>query len=160
MLQTVSVVGTSLVDKRDKATEKKLTKKKEWGPFRYFVVISSVLIAVMWGVIIFGSQEAPGSSIDFGSNSRVFLFMVDSSIKRYIHFEGDKYPEKIEDIIPEYLSLANEDLVHLEMLSYKRDPVEGYLLSFANPKPGEMNIIISPNGIKYETAVSVDAEND
>jgi hypothetical protein len=160
MLQTVSVVGTSLTSKREKATEKKLKKKKEWGPFNYFVVVSSVLIAVMWGVIIFGGQKAPGSSIDFGGNSRVFLFMVDSSIKRYIHYEGEKYPEKIEDIIPKYLSLGDEDLVHLKMLSYKRDPVEGYLLSFANPKPGEMNITISPNGITYETAVSVDDENE
>jgi len=155
MLQTVSVVGTSLVGKREKAKEKELTKKKKpWGPFQYFVIASSFLIVVMWGVIIFGGEDAPGSKIDFQENSRVFLFMVDSSIKRYRHFEGNKYPEKLIDIVPKYLSLAEEDLIHLEGISYERDPIAGYFLSFANPKPGEMNIIISPKGIKYESSLS------
>ena len=86
--------------------------------------------------------------------------MVDSSIKRYIHFEGDKYPETLMDIVPKYLSLAQEDLIYLEKLSYRRDPIAGYLLSFANPKPGEMNIIISPKGIKYESTQSGENEDE
>jgi hypothetical protein len=39
-------------------------------------------------------------------------------------------------------------------LSYIKESDVGYSLSLANPKPGEMNIIITPQGIKYETVQS------
>lgn len=149
MLQTVSVVGNSLVDRREKSGEKKFVRKKPWGPFHYFVILSSVLIAVMWGVIIFGGQKAPGQKIDFANQERVFLFMVDSSIKRYAHYEGNKYPDKLTDLVPKYLRLGKEDITQLDRFNYIKDPKTGYQLSLAKPKAGEMNIIISPKGIKY-----------
>jgi hypothetical protein len=153
MVQAVSGVGTTLKGKREKTAEKKLEEKKAWGPFHYFVTVSIVLMAVMWGVILFGGQKAPGSKIDYAQNPRIFLFMVNSSIKRYAHFEGNKYPETIMDIIPKYLSLSDQDVINLKILSYHKDPDQGYILSFANPKPGEMNIIISLKGIKYESTI-------
>jgi hypothetical protein len=153
MLQTVSVAGTSIVDKRTKAGEKRLTKKKPWGPFQYFLIVSSVLIAVMWGVIIFGGQKAPGQKIDFANQERAFLFMVDSSVKRYAHYEGNKYPEKLIDLVPRYLRLSDEDIVQLKRFNYIKDSKTGYQLSLANPKQGEMNIIISPKGIRYEARI-------
>ena len=154
MLQSVSQVGTSLADRREKAKEKIIEKekkkKKEWGPFHYFVIIALVLIAVMWGVILFGGEKAPGKKIDFVKQERVFLFMVNSSIKRYAHYQGNKYPDKLTDLVPRYLPMKKEDLHHLNRLSYSKDPLTGYLLSFAKPKPGGMNIIISSSGIKYQ----------
>jgi len=154
MLQTVSVVGTSLANQRTRAGEKKLIKKKKpWGPFQYFLILSSVMIAVMWGVIIFGGQKAPGQKIDFANQERVFLFMVDSSIKRYAHYHGNKYPDKLTDIVPKYLHLSNQDIPQLSRFNYIKDPRTGYQLSLANPKPGEMNIIISPQGIKYNAKI-------
>jgi len=151
MLQTVSVVGSSLANKRTKAGEKKFAKKKQWGPFQYFVLLSSVLIAVMWGVILFGGQKAPGQKLDFDKQERAFLFMVDSGIKRYAHYEGDKYPDKLTDLVPKYLPLSDEDIIQLERFNYTKDPQTGYELSLVNPKQGEMNIIMSPKGIRYET---------
>ena len=150
MLHSVSQVGNTLLEKRDKASKKKQVIKKKRGPFHYFVIVSSALIVVMWGVIIFGGQEAPGSKIDFADNQRVFLFMVDSAIKRYAYYEGNKYPNTLMDIIPKYLSFDDEDSVHLKNLSYTTDPELGYRLSLVNPKPGEMRITISPKGIQYE----------
>jgi len=155
MVQAVSGAGTSLVDKREKHTEKELKKKKPWGPFRYFVVLSSVLMAVMWGVIIFGGPEAvSGQKIDYDNNKRVFLFMVDNSIKRYAHYQNKKYPDRLIDLVPKYLRLNEEDLIQLNRFSYTLDPQSGYELSYAHPVPGEMNIIISSKGIKYEPALS------
>ncbi|MFC1863463.1 hypothetical protein ACFL1Z_05875, partial [Thermodesulfobacteriota bacterium] len=151
MLHSVSEVGTSLVDKRDRANKKR-SKKKQWGPFQYFVIVSAVLIAVMWGVILFGGEKTPGKKIDFAKQERVFLFMVDSSLKRYAHYKDNKYPEKLSDLVPKYLPMKNEDIPELARLSYKRDPQSGYLLSIAKPKPGAMNIIITPKGIRYESA--------
>ncbi|MFC1869306.1 B-box zinc finger protein [Thermodesulfobacteriota bacterium] len=152
MLQSVSQGGTSLVDKRKRVSEKELEKKKrEWGPFHYFVIAASALIVVMWGVILFGGKEAPGQKIDYAKNQRVFIFMVNSSIKRHAHYEGNKYPEKLFDLFPKYLRMRKEDLPELNRLSYKRDPKTGYRLSFSKPKPGEMNIVISPKGIKHES---------
>lgn len=159
MLQTVSVVGTSLVDRHTKSQEKKLKKKKEWGPFHYFVIASSVLIVVMWGVIIFSGEKAPGKRIDFASQERVFLFMVNGSIKRYYAYEKNRYPERLEDLVPRYLSIGKENLHELKRLKYIMDKNTGYQLSIANPKPGSMNIIISPNGIKYESAINQETGN-
>ncbi len=149
MLHSVSEVGISITDKRAEVTEKKAVKKKQWGPFQYFVIISSVLILVMWGVIIFGGQPAPPQRIDFAKKGRVLLFMVDGAIKRYAHYEGNKYPEKLSNLVPKYLSLGKDQLFYLEKLSYQRDPSIGYRLSVANPKAGEMNVILTPKGIEY-----------
>ena len=149
MLSSVSAVGTSIKDKREKSSEKKLEKKKKWGPFHYFVTVSGVLILVMWGVILFGGQKAPGGSIDYTKNKRVFLFMVDGAVKRYAHYQGNKYPPELSDLVPKYLQFDDKDKRLLGMLSYKRDRSDGYRLSFAKPEGEEMNVIITAKGLKY-----------
>ena len=147
MLHSVSEVGTSIREKREKGEEKK--EKKKWGPFRYFVLLSSVLILVMWGIIIFGGQKAPPRTVDFAKKGRVLLFMVDGALKRYAHYEGSRYPEKLSNLVPKYLSLSKEELFHLDRLAYQRDPKAGYRLSLAKAKPGEMKVILTPEGIEY-----------
>jgi hypothetical protein len=145
MLHSVSEAGTSIRDKR----EKKRGAKRGWGPFRYFVVLSCVLILVMWGVIIFGGKKPPARTAEFAKKGRVLLFMVDGAIKRYALYEGNRYPEKLADLIPGYLPLRDDEASHLEDLSYRLDPRAGYRLSLARVKPGEMNIILTPTGVEY-----------
>ena len=152
MLHSISEVGTSIKDKREKKHEKTLEKKKEWGPFQYFMIVASALIVVMWGVILFGSQKAPEAAGDIFKNDRAFLFMVDGAIKRYAHYEGNKYPEILTDLSPKYLPMKENDFFHLKRLSYRKDPKVGYLLSMASTKPGEMKIIISSKGISYKSS--------
>jgi hypothetical protein len=150
----VSDVGTSIKDKREKQAEKKEKKeeKRKWTPFRYFLVASSVFILVMWGVVLFGGEKPPTGTAEFVKQPRVLLFMVDGALKRFAHFEGGKYPANLPDLIPKYLALSKQDIPHLSKLVYVRDANVGYRLSLANPKAGEMNIIISPKGIKYESS--------
>jgi hypothetical protein len=151
MLQSVSQVGTSLVNKRERAQEKKLEKKKrEWGPFQYFMIISSVLIVVMWGVILFGGKKPIGKQMDISKNERVFLFMVDSYIKRYANHHNDRYPDSLKDMVPKYLPLRGDNINNLGRLSYTKDTKLGYQLSLANTKPNQMKIVISAKGITYE----------
>lgn len=150
MLQSVSAGGGNILDKREKASEKKLLEKKKWGPFQYFVIVSSVLILVMWGVILFGGQKPPAGEIDFANQSRVLIFMVDTSIKRFAYYEGHQYPAGLKDLVPKYLSLSEKQLYLLDMLSYQKDSQKGYLLSFSKPVPGQMKITISSKGIAYE----------
>jgi hypothetical protein len=154
MRTSVSDVGTSIKDKRERqagAKEKKEGKKK-WTPFRYFVVVSSVLILVMWGVILFGGEKAPAGAGDLVNQPRILLFMVDGAVKRFAHFEGGQYPLTLTDLIPKYLALSKQDIPRLSQLIYVRDAKVGYRLSLSNPKAGEMNIILSPKGIKYESS--------
>ncbi len=152
MLQTVSSVGSSLSNRADKRTvvrEKKRDRKKiVWGPFHYFVVVSCVLISVMWVVILFGGEKAPGRKADY-TNERVLIFKVDSSIRRYYHYEDKTYPDKLDDLIPKYLRMAREDRHHLGRLVYVKDSSGRYSLSPANPKPG--SISTSSDGIKFNT---------
>ena len=58
MLVSVSAVGTTIKGKREKVAEhkEKAKEKKKRTPFHYFVMVSSVMILVMWGVILFGGQ--------------------------------------------------------------------------------------------------------
>ena len=152
MRHSVSAVGTSIQDKLEKSAEKKEKekKKRKWGPFQYFVIVSSVLIVAMWGFILFGGQERPTNRVDFNTQQRVLLFMVDAAIKRYAHHEGDRYPERLMDLVPGYLNLAENDLHHLGKLTYQRDAKSGYRLSFAIPKDVQMNIILTSEGIQYK----------
>jgi len=155
MLVSVGAAGTSVRGKKERLAEKQEKDKgrKKWTPFRYFVVISSMMILVMWGVILFGGQKAPAGAADLAGQPRILLFMVDGGLKRYAHYEGDRYPAGLTDLVPKYLSLRKEELPLLDTLSYARDFQLGYRLSLAKPKPGEMNLIISPKGIQYETPV-------
>ena len=150
MFQTVSGVGTTIKEKRERVAEKKLEKKTKWGPFHYFVIVSSSLILVMWGVIIFGGQKVPAGSGDLTHNKRAFLFMVDSAVKRYAHYEGDRYPEKLSDLVPRYLSLRQSDISLLSMFSYQKDPQFGYLLSYTNPTQDGLNFIVTAKGIRFK----------
>jgi hypothetical protein len=153
MLVSVSAVGTTIKGKREKITEQKeKTKgKKKITPFHYFVMVSFVMILVMWGVILFGGEKTPAGAAELGNQPRVLLFMVDGALKRFAHYEGNQYPVKLVELVPKYLPLKKEDFPLLDKLSYVRDPSLGYRLSLAHPKPGDMNLIISPKGVRYET---------
>jgi len=152
MDDSVARVETSIKSKKEKSAEKKEIekKKKKWGPFQYFVIASSVLIVFMWGFILFGGKEWPSNRVDFENQQRVLLFMVDAAIKRYAHYEENKYPERLKDLVPGYLNLAESDHHHLGKLSYQKDPKLGYRLSFAKPKDAQMDITLTSEGIKYK----------
>jgi hypothetical protein len=103
----------------------------------------------MWGFILFGGQEVPASRVDFKNQPRILFFMVDGAIKRFAHFEGNKYPDKLTDLIPKYLNMAKVDLGHLNTLLYRRETKVGYRLSLKNPREGQMGLSITPQGIQY-----------
>ena len=149
MIQSVSAVGTSIRERREQEGKSR-KKRKRWGPFRYFLIVSSVLIVVMWGVILFGGHKPPPrmAAIDLARKGRVLLFMVDGAIKRYAHYEDNRYPEKLTDLVPKYLSLRDNEIFYLKKLSYQRNAAIGYRLSLVSNKPGEINIILTPTGVE------------
>jgi len=147
MLQSVSEAGTSIQEKRERQEERR--EKTKWGPFQYFVILSSVSILLMWGVIIFGGQKPPPRTADFAKSERVLLFMVDSAIKRYANYERNKYPEQLTDLIPKYLPQREDEVFNINHLSYKRDLKVGYRLHLAASKPGQMSLVLTANGVEY-----------
>jgi hypothetical protein len=151
MKASISAVGETIRDKKERAADGRAKEKKKLTAFHYFVICTSTLILAMWGFILFGGQEFPDleGSIDLGGNTRVLLFMVDGGIKSYAHAKGNGYPETLDDLVPDYLSIPSDQLRHLELLSYERDPETGYKLSLKNSE-GEMHIIISADGIQYK----------
>jgi hypothetical protein len=149
MLHSLGEVGTTLKDRRDKGEERKEKAKKRWGAFHYFVIVSTVLIAVMWGVIIFGKKPAPPTSTEVATNDRVLLFMVDGAVKRYALYKDNTYPSVLTELLPDYLSIREGEAVYLKRLSYRPDPKVGYRLSLTTPGSGEMNLILTPKGIEY-----------
>jgi len=157
MLHSIAAVGTSLKERKDKGEKRKEQEKKRRGPFSYFIIVSCVLIAVMWGVILFGKKPAPPASAELAANERVLLFMVDGAIKRYALYKGNTYPAALSELLPEYLSLRTDETGLLKRLSYQRDPKLGYRLRLVKPGPGEMNLILTPKGIVYTAPGSTGA---
>jgi hypothetical protein len=154
MLLSISEVGTAIKDRRGKGEERKERAKKRWGPFQYFVIVSTVLIAVMWGVIIFGKKPAPPASPQVATNDRVLLFMVDGALKRYALYQDNTYPAELTELMPDYLSMREGEVVYLKRLSYRPDPAVGYRLSLVKPGSGKMNLILTPKGIEYTAPAS------
>ncbi len=148
MLTSVSEGGTQIQDRREKIVQEKTKEKRKWGPFRYFIVASCALVAVMWGVILFGGEKAPAGSANIASNPRAFLFLVDSAVKRYAHYEKQGYPERLSDLVPKYLRIDKGKLDQLNLLSYLKDAREGYLLSLAKKTQGD-DVVLSPKGVRY-----------
>jgi hypothetical protein len=152
MITSVSAVGATMRDKKERAAEGRAKEKKKLTAFHYFVIFTSTLILAMWGFILFGGQEFPNTegNIDLAGNTRVLLFLVDGGIKNYAHANGNTYPQRLPDLVPDYLSIGSDQLRHLALLSYERNPKTGYRLFLTNPKPGEMQIVISADGIEYQ----------
>ena len=159
MITSVSAVSATIRDKKARAADGRAKEKKKLTAFHYFVIFTIALILAMWGFILFGGEEFPESesNIDLAGNTRVLLFMVDGGIKDYAHANGGIYPQRLPDLVPDYLSIASDQLRHLTLLSYERDPETGYNLFLANPKPGEMHIIISADRIQYKEPTEKEA---
>ena len=157
MLHSIAEAGISLKARKEKEAQRKEQQKKRWGPFHYFVIISCVLIAVMWGVILFGKKPAPPASAKLAANERVLLFMVDGAIKRYALYQNNTYPAALSQLVPDYLALREDERGLLTRLSYQRDPQLGYRLQLINPGPEEMNLILTPKGIVYTAPGSTGA---
>jgi len=132
-----------------KGAEQQGREEKRWSPFWYVVGVCSGLILALWGVILFGGQPAPQRTTDFSNQPKILLFLVDGAIKRYAHYEGNRYPQKLSDLLPTYVSLGKEGLSHLDKLLYERDPGGGYRLSLHDRSAGEAVIILSPQGIVH-----------
>jgi len=149
MLQQVSDVGSDLTDRKKRFADQEEKRKKriKFGAFQYFLVVSGVLLAVMWGVILFGGQPAPPGAQKVAKKGRVLLFMVDGALKRYAHYERGEYPEELKDLVPKYLSFEESDFSALDRLSYDRRKRGGYRLALANPKKSDMNVVLSADGL-------------
>jgi hypothetical protein len=106
------------------------------------------MILVMWGVILFGGKPAPKRTAGFAKNDRVLLFMVHGALKRYAHYREDRYPEKLVDLIPDYLAIGESEKFHLKKLNYRRDPEVGFRLSLAKHKKGSLKVILTSQGIE------------
>lgn len=148
MLQSVSEIGADLTDKHIKAAEKKKRRKKKWGPFNYFLVVSSTLIVVMWGVILFGGQPVPSEATGFEKSGRILLFMADSALKRHAKFESQMYPRVLLELIPQYLALREPEIDGLDQLSYETDQAVGYRLSIIDPDEDSLKIVLTAKGIE------------
>ena len=77
----------------------------------------------------------------------LLVFLVDGAIKRYAHYEGRGYPERLSDLLPRYVPIRKEELSCLDTLSYSTDPTGGYRLALVDHSAGEVIIILSPQGI-------------
>ena len=132
---------------RVRSEELKVNRKKKWGMFHLYLLISAALIIAMWGVLIRGGEPPPLRTAHVVERPTVLLFLVDGAIRRYAHYEERGYPERLSDLHPKYVPLRKEELSCLEVLSYSTDPAEGYRLALIDRSAGDVIIMLSPEGI-------------
>jgi len=130
-----------------RSEERKEDRKKDWGLFHLYVLISSALIIAMWGVIIRGGEPAPPRTVHVVERPTLLLFLVDGAIKRYAHYEETGYPARLSDLLPRYVPIRKEELSCLDTLSYSTDPTGGYRLALTDRSTGDVIIVLSPQGI-------------
>ena len=133
---------------RDKGAEQQGRGEKRRDLFWYLVGVCSGLIVALWGVILFGGQPGPERTINISNQPKILLFLVDGAIRRYAHYEGDRYPERLSDLVPKYVSRGKDGLYCLDKLNYEQDPEGDYRLSL-HDRSGEVIIILSPRGMVY-----------
>jgi len=103
----------------------------------------------MWGLIIRGGEPPPLRTAPVVERPTVLLFLIDTAITRYAHYEKRGYPERLSDLHPKYVPLRQDELSCLERFSYSPDPAEGYRLGLIDRSTGNVSIILSPQGIVY-----------
>jgi hypothetical protein len=118
-----------------------------WGLFHLFVLISAALIIALWGVIIRGGEPPPLKTAYVVERPVVLLFLVDTAVKRYAHYESGRYPEQLPELLPRYLPVPKEEFSCLDTLSYSTDPTGGYRLALTDRNTGDVMIMLSPQGI-------------
>jgi hypothetical protein len=123
--------------------------KKHWGAFRISLLISATLIIAMWGLIIRGGEPPPSRTAAVAERPTVLLFLIDTALRRYAHYEKRGYPEQLSDIDPKYVPLRQEELSSLERFPYSTNPAEGYHLGLIDRSTGNVTIVLSPQGIVY-----------
>jgi hypothetical protein len=123
--------------------------KKYWGAFHISLLISATLTIAMWGLIIRGGEPPPPRTAPVVERPTVLLFLIDTAIRRYAHYEERRYPERLSHLHPKYLPLRQEELSSLERFSYSAGPAEGYRLGLIDRSTGNVTIVLSPQGIVY-----------
>ena len=123
--------------------------KKHWGTFHIYLLISATLIIAMWGLIIRGGEPPPPRTAPVVERPTVLLFLIDTALRRYAHYEERGYPEQLSDLHPKYIPLRQKELASLERFSYSADPAEGYRLGLIDHSTGNVTIILAPQGIVY-----------
>jgi len=68
------------VTERVHPKEQEENRKKDWGPFHLYLLISAALIIAMWGLIIRGGEPPPPRTAHFVERPTLLLFLVDGAI--------------------------------------------------------------------------------
>ena len=122
-------------------------KEKGWGLFHLSVLICSALIVALWGVIIRGGEPPPPRTAYVVERPTVLVFLVDTALKRYAHYESGRYPDQLPELLPRYVRLRDEEFPYLKTLSYSTDPTGEYRLALLDRGTGDAIITLSPQGI-------------
>jgi hypothetical protein len=117
------------------------------GLFHLYVLVTAALIIALWGVIIRGGEPPPPRTAYVVERPIVLLFLVDTAVKRYAHYERGRYPEQLPELLPRYLPIPKEEFSCLDTLSYSTDPSGGYRLTLTDRSTGDVIIMLSPQGI-------------
>ena len=105
--------------------------RRAWRPsyIQSVVAIGIVLVLVLVGLQRHWSQTEPRPRIILDSTQPVELLAgVQAALENYFLAQGNRYPDSLYDLFPEFLSDEEENRRALRYLLYDRSATEGYLL--------------------------------
>ena len=115
---------------------------KGWRPnyLQVMLTMGVVLAVLLFGLRIYWSKSIPHSGIVLDPTSQMkLLTKLQFALERYATEHGDRYPDDLYDLLPDYLVGTEQNRHILSMLYYKMDQQEGYVVSVKKdaPFPGE-----------------------
>jgi hypothetical protein len=105
--------------------------QKAWRPtyIQAVVALGLVLVLVLVGLQLHWSQTEPRPRIILDLTQPVELLAgVQAALEEYYLAKGNRYPENLYDLVPEFLSDEGRNLRALSYLLYNRAVSEGYFL--------------------------------
>jgi len=119
-----------------------LDPSKRWRPTYLQVVltIGIVLAVLLFGLRIHWREPVHRPEIILDPTIQMnLLTKLQFSLERYATAYGDRYPDDLYDLLPDYLAETEQNRYILSMLYYEIDQHEGYIVSVKEdaPFPGE-----------------------
>ncbi|MFC1532526.1 hypothetical protein ACFL7M_04045 [Thermodesulfobacteriota bacterium] len=93
-------------------------------------------MVLLFGLRIYWSKPIKRPQTNLNADNQIRLLTnLQFSLERYATAHGDRYPENLYDLLPDFLAETEQNRYVLSMLDYELDQPEGYMLKIKKNAP-------------------------
>ena len=117
---------------------KRLSLSKRWRPtyLQAVLLVGAMLALLLFGLRIYWSKPIKRPQINLNAaNSMRLLTNLQFSLEQYATAHGDRYPDNLYDLLPDFLANTEQNRYVLRMLDYRLSQPEDYVLRIKENAP-------------------------